>query len=277
MILRKISAEIHDRRRCKIVLHSVPCHRRTPLSISNDEQSETESLKHWNLQRMQQSTEFHESSGKISVGATAADVGWSASTFSLRACSCRLRAASLAISSNVPPSSLLTCKRGTWPMKKQQKRFWSYTVGAQCQVSFAEWKMCYSFVLQSIIDGECSCAWLQSLIEEMDDIYDENNRLRQCLIDESRSAPLRNRLRRDNGELQQQLRDKEQELTDVTKNLEAVEEELIVTRSKLRFIFRLFFTELIYICVYYKWWPVYTERTRETDASSLSTDRICLW
>lgn len=76
---------------------------------------------------------------------------------------------------------------------------------------------------------------LQSLIEEMDDIYEENNRLRQCIIDESRVAPLRNKLRRDNGELQQQLRDKEQELTEVTKNLEGVEQELIVTKSKLRF------------------------------------------
>jgi flagellar motility protein MotE (MotC chaperone) len=76
---------------------------------------------------------------------------------------------------------------------------------------------------------------LQSLVDEMDELYDENDRLRQCVIDESRVAPIHKRLRQQYGELQQQLQEKEKELMAVRRNLETIEQELKITKSRLRF------------------------------------------
>lgn len=71
-------------------------------------------------------------------------------------------------------------------------------------------------------------------MEELDDLLDENDRLKAMIWDENRETTLRNKLRRDNGELLQQLQEKEQQLIEVNRNLEGLEEELIITRSKLR-------------------------------------------
>jgi flagellar motility protein MotE (MotC chaperone) len=77
---------------------------------------------------------------------------------------------------------------------------------------------------------------LQSLIDEIDELLDENVKLRQCISDEAREATLRGKLRRDNGELQKELQEREKNLIEMKNNLEVAEEELVVTRSKLRFV-----------------------------------------